>query len=337
MPEKSRVISFIRPPAFLSYAAVGGREEGEGPLGNFFDHLDESGAFGQKSFENAEGEMQRICLSLALKKGNIRPESLSVIAAGDLQNQCVASALGLYSFGLPYLGLYGACSTCAESLLCLSLILSHGPFTRGAAVTSSHNAAAERQFRLPLEYGGQRTPSAAWTATAAGAFILGESGRVRIREGIIGRLIDGAITDASNMGAAMAPAAADTVLSYLKSGSHPLDTIDRVITGDLGTLGSALFRKLLSEEGISLGKKHEDCGTLLYDPKHSDSHSGGSGCGCSASVLASHFLPAMERGELSRILFLSTGALMSPQSTLQKNNILGISHGILIERENLLC
>ena len=337
MEQNKRVIFFKNPPAFLSYAAVGGREEGEGPLGAYFDHIDESGAFGQKSFENAEGEMQRICLSLALKKGRIDEKELSMIAAGDLQNQCVASALGLYSFGLPYLGLYGACSTCAESLLCLSLALSHGPFEKGAAVTSSHNAAAERQFRLPLEYGGQRTPSAAWTATASGAFILGKPGNVRIRAGIIGKLIDGAITDASNMGAAMAPAAADTILAYLKENEENLDSLDRIVTGDLGESGSKLLLALLSEDGVDIERKHLDCGCLLYDPKHSDSHSGGSGCGCSASVLACHLLPALERGELTRILFLSTGALMSPQSTLQKNNIFGVAHAILIERENLPC
>lgn len=333
MSEKNRVIPFQNPPAFLSYAAVGGKEEGDGPFGRLYDHIDESGAFGQASFENAEGEMQRICLSLALKKGGLCENDLSLLVAGDLQNQCVASALGLYTFGLPYLGLYGACSTCAESLLCLSLALSHGPFKKGAAVTSSHNAAAERQFRLPLEYGGQRTPSAAWTATAAGAFVLGQNGRVRIKEGVIGRLIDGAITDASNMGAAMAPAAADSILAYLKYGSSLLQDIDLVITGDLGRTGSMLLLELLSKEGISLKDKHRDCGSLIYDPKYSDSHSGGSGCGCSASLLACHFLPMLERGELSRILFFSTGALMSPQSTLQKNNIFGIAHGILIERE----
>ena len=337
MEQNKRVIFFKNPPAFLSYAAVGGREEGEGPLGAYFDHIDESGAFGQKSFENAEGEMQRICLSLALKKGIIDEKELSMIAAGDLQNQCVASALGLYSFGLPYLGLYGACSTCAESLLCLSLALSHGPFEKGAAVTSSHNAAAERQFRLPLEYGGQRTPTAAWTATASGAFILGKKGNVRIRAGIIGKLIAGAITDASNMGAAMAPAAADTILAYLRDGEENLDSLDRIVTRDLGVTGSKLLLSLLSEDGVDSERKHLDCGCLLYDPKPSDRHSGGSGCGCSASVLACHFLPALERGELTRILFLSTGALMSPQSTLQKNNIFGVAHAILIERENLPC
>lgn len=332
MSEKSRVISFQNPPHFLSYAAVGGREEGDGPFGHLYDHIDKTGDFGQKSFENAEGEMQRICLSLALKKGNLSEKELSLLVAGDLQNQCVASALGLYTFGLPYLGLYGACSTCAESLFCLSLALSHGPFEKGAAVTSSHNAAAERQFRLPLEYGGQRTPSAAWTATAAGAFVLGKTGAVKITEGVVGRLIDGAITDASNMGAAMAPAAADSILAYLKDGKRSLSELDLVITGDLGRTGSELLSELLSREGISLGDKHRDCGSLIYDPKHSDSHSGGSGCGCSASLLACHFLPALERGEISRILFLSTGALMSPQSTLQKNDIFGIAHGVLIER-----
>lgn len=337
MSDHKRVISFLHPPHFISYAAVGGKEEGEGPFGHLYDHIDKTGDFGQKSFENAEGEMQRICLSLALKKGNLSEQELSLLVAGDLQNQCVASALGLYSFGLPYLGLYGACSTCAEGLLCLSLALSHGPLLQGAAVTSSHNAAAERQFRLPLEYGGQRTPSAAWTATAAGAFVLGQKGKIKITEGIVGRLIDGAITDASNMGAAMAPAAADSILAYLKDGAYPLSEIDLVITGDLGRTGSKLLLQLLAEEGVLLDDKHRDCGSLIYDPKYSDSHSGGSGCGCSASLLACHFLPSLERGDIHRILFFSTGALMSPQSTLQKNNIFGIAHGVLIERSENTC
>ena len=329
-----RIVRLKSDVLFTSYSAVGGGEESRGRYGKRFDLCDKSDMFGMPTFELAEGEMGRCAMNLALGKAGLSHDDIDLLVAGDLQNQCVASALGLYTFGLPYLGLYGACSTCAESLLCLSLALSHGPLERGAAVTSSHNAAAERQFRLPLEYGGQRTPSAAWTATAAGAFVLGKRGRVKITEGIVGRLIDGAITDASNMGAAMAPAAADSILAYLRDGAHPLSEIDLVITGDLGRTGSRLLCALLAEEGISLGEKHKDCGSLIYDPKHSDSHSGGSGCGCSASLLACHFLPMLERGELSRILFFSTGALMSPQSTLQKNNIFGIAHGILIEREN---
>ena len=331
------VIPFKRRIGILSHASVGGREERQGPLGTRFDHTDESAMFGQNTFEDAEGEMQRIALSLALKKGDMRPEALSLLVAGDLQNQCVASANGLYSFGIPFLGLYGACSTCAEGLLTLSLAISEGTVRRGAAVTSSHNAAAERQFRLPLEYGGQRTPSASWTATAAGAFILGDKGKFRIREGIVGKLIDGATKDSSNMGAAMAPAAADTILSYHLHGSVPLSEVDLVVTGDLGRVGRELLLSLLSKEGLSLAEKHRDCGLLIYEEGGEDYHSGASGCGCSASVLSACLLPAMERGEYKRILFLSTGALMSPQSTLQKHDILGIAHGVLIEREDDLC
>ncbi len=332
MKKNNRVLRFEKSPSFLSYAAVGGKEEKEGPFGHLFDHIDESGRFGKESFEDAEGEMQRLCLSLALKKAQISEKELSLLVAGDLQNQCVASAGGLFTFGLPYLGLYGACSTCAESLLCLSLFYSHGSVDMGAAVTSSHNAVAERQFRLPLEYGGQRTPTAAWTATAAGAFILGEGSNVYVREGIVGRLIDGAITDAANMGAAMAPAAADSILAYLNHGSYSLDNIDLIVTGDLGIIGTRLLYDLMEKEGVSIEKKHADLGNLLYNTQKLDSHSGASGCGCSASMLACHLLPSLERGELSRILFFSTGALMNTQSTLQKNNILGVAHGILIER-----
>ncbi len=331
------VIPFKHPPHIFSHASVCGREEKKGPLGHLFDHTDESSMFGQKTFEDAEAEMERLCLSLAMKKKSVRPEELSLLVAGDLQNQCVSSANGLYSFGIPYLGLYGACSTCAEGLLTLSLAISHGTVKRGAAVTSSHNAAAERQFRLPLEYGGQRTPSASWTATAAGAFVLGESGCAVIKEGLVGKLIDGATKDSSNMGAAMAPAAADTVLSYVKHGAVPLEKIDRIVTGDLGRVGRELFLSLLKKEGIDIEDKHIDCGLLLYDKENEDFHSGASGCGCSASVLSCHLLPALEGGEFTRILFLSTGALMSPQSTLQKHNILGIAHGVLIEREDSLC
>ena len=328
------VIPFQNPPHILSHACVAGREESLGPLGRLFDHTDESSMFGQNTFEDAEGEMQRLSLALAMKKSGMHQKDLSLLVAGDLQNQCVASANGLFSYGIPYLGLYGACSTCAEGLLTLSLALSHGTFKRGAAVTSSHSAAAERQFRLPLEYGGQRTPSASWTATAAGAFILGEGEGPVVREGIVGKLIDGATKDSSNMGAAMAPAAADTVLSYLKYGSVPLEKIDCIVTGDLGRVGRELLLSLLEKESVFIEDKHIDCGLLIYDKKYEDCHSGASGCGCSASVLSCHLLPSLEKGKLSRILFISTGALMSPQSTLQKHNILGIAHGVLIEGES---
>ena len=320
-------------------ASVVGKMEKNGPLGGVFDLHGEDDRFGQKTWEKAEAEMQRLALNTALGKGKLHDRDLDAIFAGDLLNQCIGAAYGLKDFNVPYFGLYGACSTIAEGLILSALLVSSGQLSRAAAIASSHNCTAERQYRSPLEYGAQRTPTAQWTVTGAGALVVGgsEESRVLVRGVLPGTVIEKGVKDAANMGAAMAPAAADTILAYLSGGAHPLDSIDRIVTGDLGSMGSALLIKLLENEGVFIREKHLDCGCLLYDPKHSDSHSGGSGCGCSASVLASHFLPALERGELSRILFLSTGALMSPQSTLQKNNILGISHAILIEREKNPC
>ena len=330
------IIKLKNPPSFLSYAAVGGFEEKRGPLGDFFDFCDESDRFGMKTWETAEGEMGRISLNLALKKGALSHEEISLIVAGDLQNQCVASSGGLYTFGVPYLGLYGACSTCTESLLTLSVMMSEGDrYQYGAAVTTSHNCAAERQFRLPLEYGGQRPPSAQWTATAAGAFVLRKgAGRVKICEVMPGKIIDGAIKDATNMGAAMAPAAADSIISYFSLSGRSPDGFDYIVTGDLGEVGSEILCELLSESGLSsAAKRHLDCGLLLYDKSVQDVHSGGSGCGCSASVLASYFLPRLDRGEIKNILFLSTGALMSPSSVQQGESIAGIAPLIHITGE----
>lgn len=321
---------FRRPPVFLSYASVAGHEESRGPLGALFDFHDETDRFGQNTWEKAEGEIGRCALNLALKKGRISPDEVDILFAGDLQNQCVASSGGLYSFGIPYLGLYGACSTCTEGLFSLATFLSGCEEYRiGGVVTTSHNCAAERQFRLPLEYGGQRPPTAQWTATAGGAFLLSsdakEKGGVRILGGMAGKIIDGQISDASNMGAAMAPAAADTLLSFFSSGAYTPRDFDAVVTGDLGKFGTRLLYELTSEQGLSLEGIHIDCGNLLYDDNAQDVHCGGSGCGCSASVLASFFLPRLARGEMKNLLFLSTGALMSPSSIQQGEHIFGIA------------
>lgn len=319
---------------FESYASVGGKLEGDGPLGESFDFLDEGGLFGMKTFERAEGEMSRIALNLALSKKRLNNDSLDLIVAGDLQNQCVASSGGLFSFGAPFIGLYGACSTCAEGLMVLSSMLSNSEgYSRGASVTSSHNCAAERQFRMPLEYGGQRAPSAQWTATAAGAFILSKKrSKVRLSAFMPGRAIDGYTTDSSNMGAAMALAASDSILSFFER-NDPL-SFDRVFTGDLGAVGTDILHEVLkrkSKDGEYISSIHRDCGLLLYDRSEYDVHSGASGCGCSASVLASHILPSIESGKLSRVLFLSTGALMSTSSIYQGEHILGIAPLIVIE------
>ena len=332
-----KIISFERKPYIVSSASVGGREEKNGPLGNYFDLTDESDRFGKDTWEKAEGEMGRISLSLALKKANLDPDEIDALFAGDLENQCVASSGGLYSFGIPYIGLYSACSTCTEALLLLSSMISSGQITTGATVTTSHNSAAERQFRTPIEYGAQRTPTSQWTATAAGAFVLSSriKSNIYINDGMIGKIVDGLTTDGSNMGAAMSRAAVDTVYTYLSLKNKDAEEFDAIFTGDLGKIGSEIFRDMIKKDFPYAAKIHEDCGTLLYDMNKKNVNAGASGCGCSASVLSTYVLPRVESGKFKNILFLSTGALMSPSSILQGENILGIAPILNIKRENL--
>ena len=332
---KKRIINIEKKVYFHSYGAVGGYEERRGPLGEHFDFCDESDKFGQKTWELAEGEMARMTMNFALSKGGLSHENIDFLVAGDLQNQCVASSIGLSSFSIPFLGIYGACSTCTESLLIASSMLQSDAMNIGATVTSSHNSAAERQFRTPIEYGGQRTGSAQWTATASGAFILTKKKkRAMIDQIMIGKIVSGETSDGSNMGGAMSFAAADTIISYFnESGSSPRD-FDFIVTGDLGKVGSSILKEILAKEGSGLERLHTDCGLLLYDDKIQDIHSGASGCGTSASVLATHFLPKIESGQIKNILFLSTGALMSPSSLLQGESIYGIAPLLKISHSN---
>jgi len=320
-----RIVKFENDVSFLGTASVGGREERKGPLGEFFDFCDESDRFGMKTWEAAEAEIARISLNLALKKTNLHSSDIDVLLAGDLENQCVASSSGLFSFGIPYIGLYSACSTATEALFLLSSLISSGYIKKGASVTTSHNSAAERQFRTPIEYGGQRSPTSQWTATAGGAFILGSGGNIKIKEGLIGKIVDGLTKDATNMGAAMARAAFDSIYTYFSISDEKPENFDLIITGDLGKYGSLILEDMLSKEIPGTEKIHKDCGNLLYDEKIQDCHAGASGCGCSASVLSSYFIKKLEKGELKNVLFLSTGALMSPSSILQGENILGIA------------
>lgn len=334
--ERRRITRLKNPISFYSFSAVGGYEERRGPLGEKFDFCDPTDRFGQKTWEISESEMGRVALNIALSKKNLSHEEVGILVAGDLQNQCVASASGLHSFGIPFVGVYGACSTCTEALMTLCAFLdSSESLSLGAAVTTSHNSAAERQFRTPLEYGGQRSKSAQWTSTAGGAFILRKGeGAVKIKEFMPGKIVDGAIGDGSNMGGAMAFAAAETLVSYFRESETPLSSIDYIVTGDLGQVGSDILRSILSTEVPGAERLHTDCGLLLYDPEKQDSHSGASGCGTSASVLAAKFLPLLEEKKIRRILFLSTGALMSPGSLLQGENIFGIAPLIMIEAED---
>ncbi len=330
---KNRITKLKTPIHFRSWASVGGYEERRGPLGDKFDFCDTSDKFGQKTWEIAEAEMGRIALNTSLSKVGLSHTDLELLVAGDLQNQCVASSTGLSSFGIPFLGVYGACSTCTESIMMLSSFIdSSDNMQIGAALTTSHNSAAERQFRTPVEYGGQRAPTAQWTSTAAGAFLL-ERGRgdVMITEYMPGRIIDGSTADGANMGGAMAFSAFDSITAYFEESGEDIHNIDYIVTGDLGKVGSDILKELLSKELPGAERLHTDCGLLLYDMKNQDAHSGASGCGTSASVLACHFLPMLADGKLRRILFLSTGALMSPSSLLQGENIYGIAPLIRLE------
>ena len=319
-------LAFERPPALLGRAAVGGKREAQGPLGADFDKTFGDTSLGMDTWEQAEAQLQKEAVALALARAGLGPEDLDLIFAGDLLNQCISSTFGVMGYQVPFLGQYGACSTMAQALLLAALAVESGAARQAAAVTSSNFCSAERQFRLPLEYGGQRSPTAQWTATAAGCAVVGLSGRVKVRGGLVGKIVDLGVKDPANMGAAMAPAAADSIARYLRdTGTAPGD-YDGIFTGDLGAVGTALLYQLLAEEGVHLQRVHDDCGLLLYDRQRQDVHAGGSGCGCSAAVLCGHLLKRMEQGELGDILFCATGALMSPTSQQQGQSIPGVCH-----------
>ncbi len=308
----------------MTFAAAVGQKEGDGPLKNCFDYIDTDDRFGMKTWEMAESECSRLALSLALAKVPMAPSEIDYLIAGDLENQCVASCYGLLSYEIPYIGIYGACSNLTEGMALASMLISGGCARRIAVATSSHNCAAERQFRGPVEYGGQRSPTAQWTVTGAGGYVLGERGKAKIEDCMIGIVQDFEQRDITNMGAAMAPAAADTLIRYLKeSGKSPSD-FDLIITGDLGSHGSELFLHLCRSGGFEV-ENHTDCGLLIYS-KSQDVHAGGSGCGCIASVFGGHFLPKIESGELKNVLVMATGALMNKDSVTQGQNIPSIAH-----------
>ena len=323
----------------ISSASVVGHEEAAGPLGDTFDMADTvDDRFGMDTWEQSESEMQRLSLGCAMSKCTLTEKDIGAVYAGDLLNQCVGSNYGLLRYRIPYLGLYGACSTAAEGIL-LGTIMCSAASGRTAAVTSSHYCSAERQFRYPLEYGGQRAPTAQWTVTGSGAFIISsvpsdaerseQPNTPCITELLPGYAVDRGIRDVNNMGAAMAPAAADTLCRYFSSGRAPTE-FDMIITGDLGREGSAILDDIMASHGFDISSRHVDCGILIYDIDSTDKHSGGSGCGCSAAVLASYVLDKMRSGIINDILFIGTGALMSPLVLNQGSSIPGIAHLVRI-------
>ena len=329
MPERKGQYTVLMSsrPTILGYAAVVGKKEGEGPLGRYFDYIFEDTTMGEKTWEKAESALQREAFTRALDKAGLSPSQIHYLFAGDLLNQNIASTFGMRESNVPLLGQFGACSTMAQTLGMAAVFVDSGAADLCSAVTSSHFCTAERQFRFPLEYGGQRTPTAQWTATASGSAVVGMGGSgVHIAAVCFGRINDLGITDANNMGAAMAPAAADTIANFLTDTATTPEDYDLIVTGDLSQVGSELLRDLLERKGIKLGSKHADCGLMMYDREKQDVHAGGSGCGCSASILCSYFLSKLEKKELNNLLFVATGALMSPTSSQQGESIPGIAH-----------
>jgi stage V sporulation protein AD len=325
-------------PIILASASVGGKQESKGPLAASFDYLSEDTYFGAKTWESAESAMLKKCFDLSLQKAAIQADTLDYIFSGDLLNQCVGSAFGIKDSNVPHFGLYGACSTMAESLSLAAMTIDGGFANTVCALTSSHFCSAERQFRLPLNYGGLRPPTAQWTATAAGSLILSAEGEGPVVTHVTtGKIVDAGVTDANNMGAAMAPAALETLCTHFADTGRTPDYYDIIATGDLCEVGSAILRELSSLNGYDLSSNHNDCGLLIYDRGKKDIAAGGSGCGCGASVLAGYFLPKLRSGEIKRLLFAATGALMSPTTTLQGESILGICHAVAIENLGGAC
>lgn len=318
----------------LNNAAIVGHKEAEGPLAKYFDKTYSDDKFGESSWEKAESFLQKSAVELALKKADIDASSINYIFAGDLLNQCISSTFGLRALGIPFLGQYGACSTMAQTISMASVFADSFAADRCVAVTSSHFCSAERQFRFPLEYGGQRTPTAQWTVTGSGAAIIQKGGSgVKIKRITIGRITDMGIKDANNMGAAMAPAAAQTILDYFSDTKEKPQNFDLILTGDLGMVGKTLLLELLEKEGLQISRQHNDCGLMIFDINSQDVHAGGSGCGCSGSVFCSYVLLKMKNSELKRVLFIATGALMSPTSAQQGESIPGVAHLIELESE----
>lgn len=322
------------PPVILGAAAVGGPMEAQGPLGRDFDQTYPDQLIGQKSFELAERVMMTDASKLALKKAGIggSPPKIDYFLAGDLLNQIITSSFNALPLGVPFLGLYGACSTFCEALSIGSMLIDGGYADKVLCATSSHNATAERQYRYPTEYGGQRKPYSQYTVTGAGAVVLGASGNgPRITHITTGKVADMGITDPYNQGAAMAPAAVDTLQVHLSDTGRSLDYYDLIVTGDLARFGQEMAIRLASERGLKLDRNYKDCGVLIYDNQAQDVHSGGSGCGCPATVTSGHLLREFERGKLRRLLVIATGALLSPTSFQQGENIPTIAHAVALE------
>lgn len=326
----NQTVVFANPPVILSSYSVVGPMEGEGPLGQTFNKVLKDNLNGNKSWEKAESQMLEEAMRGAIEQSQVHPDDIDYMLAGDLLNQIISSNFAARNMGLPFIGVYGACSTMALSMAVGSMLID-GQFARHVLVgVSSHHDTAERQYRLPTEQGGQRAMSAQWTVTGAGSLVLGQQGAgPRITAATIGRVIDYGEKDANNMGGAMAPAVADTILQHMQDMNRKPEDYDLIASGDLGKVGLSLAQEVLKRSGIK-SNRFTDCGVLIYDPSQ-DTHAGASGCGCSAVVFAGDIMEKLRSGEYKRVLLVGSGALHSPTSALQGESIPGIGHAVVIE------
>lgn len=326
-----------QPVYIIGSASIVGKKEGEGPLGLLFDMVGEDDLFGCKTWEEAESSLQKDAIYMALGKAGLRPEDITFLYAGDLLGQSIATSFGVSAYQIPLLGVYGACSTCGESLILGAMSISGGFADKVACVTSSHFASAEKEFRFPLEYGNQRPLSATWTVTGSGAFILssdkGTAGECKgcITGMTVGKIVDYGLKDSMNMGACMAPAAADTLEQHFTDYASRPEDYDKIITGDLGTVGQKVLTDLLQDRGYDISSVHMDCGLEIYDAGTQDTHAGGSGCGCSAVTLSAYILKQLKEKNWKKVLFMPTGALLSKVSFQEGQSVPGIAHAVVLE------
>ena len=332
MEKGLQSIAFEQSPFLITSASVVGKKEGEGPLGNMFDLIETEDLFGEDNWESAESAMQKEACLLALEKAHLLPEDIRYLFGGDLLRQGVATSMGVEELEIPMFGLFGACSTSGETLALASMSVAAGYGEYMMAVTSSHFASAEKEFRFPLGYASQRPLSAQWTVTGSGAFIVGKRrSHVRITGVTIGKIIDYGLKDSQNMGACMAPAACDTIIRNLEDFERTPEDYSRIITGDLGYVGQSILFDLMRGKGYDIKANHMDCGMTIFNQQLQDTHAGGSGCGCAATTLSAYILPKIEKGEWKRVLFVPTGALMSTVSYSEGASVPGIAHGIVLE------
>lgn len=332
-----RSVTFNHMPCIISEASIAGKKEGEGPLGKCFDSIEEDPTLGKDTWEDAEGELQKRAAQKAIEKASLKETDIEYLISGDLLGQMIATSFGIMSLNIPMFGVYGACSTMGEAMSLGAMLIDGGYANRVISMTSSHFAGAEKEFRFPLAYGNQRPLSATWTVTGSGAVIIGNkeddknSVHVAIKGITTGKVIDYGIKDSMNMGACMAPAAFDVISSNLEDFGLNEHGYDQIITGDLGYVGRDILLDMLGEKGYSIENSYMDCGIEIFNPKEQDTHSGGSGCGCSAITLCGYILNKMRKKEWKKVLFVPTGALLSPVSFNEGNSVPSIAHGVILE------